>query len=484
MKLYVVGDSTLAKFNDQYYYPRYGYACFLNAYFNDDVEIINKALSGRSSKSYLIDPEYKEVFDKLSKGDYLLIGFGHNDEKDDDFLRFSDARLPLDDPKSFKYSIYNNYVKRALEVGATPIISTPVVRLAKDNKYEGNIIHDTKNGNYYKALIELGKEINVEVIDLTTPTKKLCEELGYDKAAYLHAMTTGVKKDGKVIADRDSVDKTHLNCYGAKYVSYYFAKALSKTNSPLKNYLKSEILEPIDADLYMNPNYVYREYQKPDFSKYNPGDNFKISTAGIYGTAYGKFNKPDDLYAYQDGNQYIVGTKTLNGSSMATSDCDCFIFKEVDAKMNFKMSAKAKIVNFLNTRQSSFGLKLRDDIYVNYDYQNVIASNYVAAGLITADASTNIIYSRSSTTELQKETNVLNEFYKTGEEAYFEIERLGQRITVKVIFRGVEYTKNYFDFDLVKIDNNYMYIGVYASKGVLVSYTDIKFEITGVAKEA
>ena len=102
MKLYVVGDSTLAKFNDAYYYPRYGYATMLDKYFNSDIEIINNALSGRSSKSYILDPEYKATFDNIKKGDYLLIGFGHNDEKDDDFLRFSDARLPLDDEKSFK----------------------------------------------------------------------------------------------------------------------------------------------------------------------------------------------------------------------------------------------------------------------------------------------------------------------------------------------------------------------------------------------
>ena len=484
MKIYVVGDSTLAKFNDLYFYPRYGYATMLNHFFKDDVTIINNALSGRSSRSYILDPEYKKTFDELNKGDYLLIGFGHNDEKDDDFLRFSDASLPIDNKLSFKYSIYNNYVLPAINKGAIPIISTPVVRLSKNNNYTGNIIHDTIHGNYRDALIELGKEKNITVIDLTNPTKELYEKIGYDKAIYHHAMTSGIKKDGKVVADPSSVDKTHLNYYGAKYSAYLFSLGLKNTNSELKKYLKDEINAPTDADLFMDPKYEFVEYHKPDLSKYNPGDNFKTTTKDIYGTAIGAFENPMDLYAYEDNNKFIVGTKTLNGRTVATCDSDCFVFKEVDANLNFKISANAKIISFLNTRQSAFGLKLRDDIYINYNYKRVSASNYVSAGFITADASTNIIYSRSSTTELNKEPNVINEFYKTGDTAYLEIERLGQRITVKVIFRGKEYTKYYFDFDLTKIDNKSMYIGLYASKGVLVEFSDVNFIITGEAKGA
>ena len=484
MKLYVVGDSTLAKFNDAYYYPRYGYATMLDKYFNSDIEIINNALSGRSSKSYILDPEYKATFDNIKKGDYLLIGFGHNDEKDDDFLRFSDARLPLDDEKSFKYSIYNNYIKKAIEKGAFPIVSTPVCRLDKKNEYLGNTIHDTKNGNYYNALIELGKELNIPIIDLTNPTKDLYKSLGYNKAIYHHAMTSGMKKNNEVIADPSSVDKTHLNCYGAKYVAYFFVKGLLNTNCDLKNYLIKDIKEPTDADLYMNPNYIFLEYHKPDLKSYKPDSNFSVTTKDLYGTAIGAFENPKDLYAYEENGKYIVGTKTLNGRTNATNDSECFIFKEVASNKNFKISAKGKIINYLNTKQSAFGLKVRDDIYINYDYKRVSASNYVAAGLITADASTNIIYSRSSTTELNKEPNVINEFYKAGEVASFSIERLGQRITVNVNFRGKEYIKHYFDFDLTKIDNNYMYVGVYASKGVLVEFSDINFEITGEAKEA
>ena len=63
-KLFVVGDSTLSGFNDEsYYYPRYGYGTQLNNYL--DLEVINLALSGRSSKSFLLEDNYKILKDSI-----------------------------------------------------------------------------------------------------------------------------------------------------------------------------------------------------------------------------------------------------------------------------------------------------------------------------------------------------------------------------------------------------------------------------------
>ena len=481
MRILVVGDSTLAKFNDQYYYPRYGYATMLDNFF-DNVEIINNALSGRSSRSFILDPEYKKTIDELRSGDYLVIGFGHNDEKDDDFLRFSDASLDINDEKSFKYSIYNNYVKPALEKGAIPIITTPVVRISPNDDYSGYIIHDTIHGNYCNSLIELGKELNINVFDLTNPTKELFQKIGYDNAIYHHAMTQGMKKDGKLVADISSVDKTHLNMYGAKYVSWLFVNALKNTNLELKKYIKKNVEMPTINDLIPDSNYKYYDYTAPVLSCYIPATNFKTITSGVYGTAFGLFEKPDDLYAYEKDDKFIVGTKTSNGKTNATCDSCCMVFRRLKSDDNFKISAKATIKSYLNVKQSAFGIQLRDDMYINADYKRNITSNYVCAGLITADASTNIIYSRLSPTEIVKENNFINEFYKSGEDLNISLERLGQKITVNITYRGKEYNKNYFDFDLIKTDNEYMYICLMASKGVIVEYSNVKFEITGKAK--
>lgn len=51
-KLWVVGDSTLSAFDDKFYYPRYGYGTALGYYLDQEIEVRNLALPGRSSKSF------------------------------------------------------------------------------------------------------------------------------------------------------------------------------------------------------------------------------------------------------------------------------------------------------------------------------------------------------------------------------------------------------------------------------------------------
>jgi len=80
--------------------------------------------------------------------------------------------------------------------------------------------------------------------------------------------------------------------------------------------------------------------------------------------------------------------------------------------------------------------------------------------------------------------NIFDGFYNLGDEAYLEIERLGQAVVAKVLYKGQEYVKNYIDFDLVGVDNNYMYICFYSTCGTVIEFSDIEFNVTGIAKEA
>ena len=79
--LWVIGDSTVSSFEDKYYYPRYGYGTMLDKYLDDSINVVNIALSGRSTKSYTTEPQYNELLSGMKQGDFLIIGFGHNDEK-------------------------------------------------------------------------------------------------------------------------------------------------------------------------------------------------------------------------------------------------------------------------------------------------------------------------------------------------------------------------------------------------------------------
>ena len=105
--LFLVGDSTVSSFNDAYYYPRYGYGTQIGNYFDSKLKVNNLALSGRSSKSFLSESNYETFKASIKEGDYLIIGFGHNDEKDDDALRFTNPTGGVDDETSFKHYLYN-----------------------------------------------------------------------------------------------------------------------------------------------------------------------------------------------------------------------------------------------------------------------------------------------------------------------------------------------------------------------------------------
>ncbi len=488
---YLIGDSTVAKFNDvTYYYSRFGYGTKLDNYFKD-LNIINLALSGRSSKSFLKEENYTYFLNHVSKGDYLLLGFGHNDEKFDDPARFTNANLDLDDPNSFKYYLYNYYIKVAQEKGCKVILATPIVRLNRDNIYKGVEIHDTPNGNYNKAIIELADKLNLLCIDLTKMTLDYVKERGYNNSALTHAITNGKKENDKIVPDLLTTDNTHLNEFGADLVAYFVAISVKNSLSPLKKYLKDDIKMPLLSSLKINPTFIYKEYKVPDLKNYKPPYQFDTKTDNIYGTAFGNTNGvPNDpeigYYACKDDDKYLVGQNSniLNGKIQTSGDAFAFLFKQISSNKNFYIEGNIKIKSFKLTKDAAFGLMLRDDCYINQEEENyTIATNYIACGMLTADKSTYINFSRENPANIKK-YNTMDGFYEENDNIFVSLKRVGQAVDIHLSYKNKNYDQNFVDFDLINKDNNYMYLGFFATKGTLILIDNIKFEILGDAIEA
>lgn len=491
--VFVVGDSTMCAFNDEtYYYPRYGYATQLQNYLIDNANVVNLALSGRSSKSFTEEGNYQELKSQIAEGDYVIIGFGHNDEKADDAARFTDASLPQEDPNSFAYSLYENYIKLALEADATPILATPIVRASSSDNYSGSNAHITENGNYSQVMIDLANKYSLTVIDMTSLTKDLYTNLGYNEACYFHAMTAGkLAEDGvSVIADINSTDNTHLNIYGAKMVAYMFINELLESESTLRHYVKEEINEPNkETDLVANEKYELKTYDGPDFTNYVPADHFTTITPEWYGTAFGDCGGNPT----SSGNGYIaketsegvfeVGCVNSKGKFASTSDGFAFVFRQVDANKNFTLTAKAKVKQTASTKQAGFGLMLRDDAYLPENNKALIG-NYVTAGFLCDSSSMNVLFNRESASKINKSDLNISSLYQVDDEATLTIVRLGQKITVTVVYNGETYTKEYLDYPLQVTDQKYMYIGMFANRGTVVEFSEVNFEITGDAIQA
>ena len=492
--LFIVGDSTLSKFNDtSYYYPRYGYGTMLYNYLDTDrLNIVNLALSGRSSKSFLLEDNYEILKESIKEGDFLLIGFGHNNEKVDDIARFTSANLPIDNESSFMYSLNEYYIKLAKNVGATPILCTPIVRLSLTKDYSGTVIHETVYGDYRKNILDLGEMVGVTSIDLTTPTKELFNNLSVEEASLHHAITAGKVVDGKVEPNLKSVDKAHLNIYGAKYVAYLVASSLKNSNNSLKDYLLDNTCKPTIKDLVINPEFNIIEYKAPDLNRYEQPSHLKINIDGWYATAFGDVgcNPLDESNGYrviQKDNNIIVGQNgsSLYGKFHASADGFACCFKQVSSSDNFIIKTKVKVVELTPSKQTSFGLMLRDDIYIGQtSNRESTMNNYVSAGFLTLNVSMNVLFAREFTTELNMSNNIIDGFYNINDEADLEIIRLGQSITTKVIYKGNQYSKTYLDFDLTSVDRDFMYICLYSTCGTVVEYSDIEYIYTGKAIEA
>ena len=82
IKVHTIGDSTMANYDENSTDKR-GWCQMLQQFFNaNEVVINNRGKSGASSKSFYLEAAYwKTVIANVNEGDYVLIQFAHNDEK-------------------------------------------------------------------------------------------------------------------------------------------------------------------------------------------------------------------------------------------------------------------------------------------------------------------------------------------------------------------------------------------------------------------
>lgn len=515
-KIYLVGDSTVCAFSDAYYIPRYGYGTQLYNYINiDSNNIVNYAWSGRSSYSLMTDANSKPNYDKLvtdiAAGDYLFIGFGHNDEKFE-VARYADPTLASDDgstmigtynagrPVSFKYILKHYYIDVALEAGATPVLCTPISRLYTDDKkasYDTDHVTTSKTGHtdtssgvttnwnggdYAQAIRELGEELNLTVIDLTATTRADYKEKGYDEASKYHA-ATGAKwtDDTKTEKQATGIDATHTNLYGAKMNAYYIAQAVKSSDLSLKNNIITNVAKPTyeeNVEACINAAYTVPETDPfnpaTDAStRWNVTESVTDSTTGDsykwYGTAFGN-SVPLSSFSITQGSDdsgttFKITAASGKGKIESGGDILAAVFIQLPLKTAFTMTATATVESY-GGNQAGFGIMLRDDIYIDYD--QTVNSNYVTAGCYGTSAGAVMGFVRNGGTLAGGSKNS-----SMGAGTYeLSLARTSQSVTAKI---GT-YTYNAeSDFDFAVSDGEYVYLCLWVTRGTTVTFSNIKF---------
>jgi len=257
--IWTIGDSTVSSFNDSYYYPRYGYGTQIGKYMNKNVVINNLAISGESSKSFTERKNYQTLLSSMKAGDYLTISFGHNDQKQDK-KRFTNPNGDYTVTGSFANSLYESYIKIAMEKGVHVILATPIVRRPNKGHWTDVKLHITEekdsyeSGDYPQVIRNLGKKFNIPVVDMTVKTKKLYDSIGLENTIYLHAWKTN---------DKASVDNTHTNIWGGMYNAYLLTRGIKELGIlEISDYAIDAKAPTMEESLIANPNYHRKTNKK------------------------------------------------------------------------------------------------------------------------------------------------------------------------------------------------------------------------------
>ena len=82
--VYGIGDSTMANKSKPEVNPEHGWGQVLPLFFNSDVVVDNRAVNGRSTRSFINEKKWEAIYKILKPGDYFFIKFGHNYKKNAD----------------------------------------------------------------------------------------------------------------------------------------------------------------------------------------------------------------------------------------------------------------------------------------------------------------------------------------------------------------------------------------------------------------
>ena len=187
--LFLVGDSTVRNGRGDGGQGQWGWGEPLVSFFDTTkVNVVNRAIGGRSSKSYISEGEWDKTLAYLKPGDVVLFQWGHNDGGKPDEPTRTRASLPgvgeetveIDNLILKKHEVVHTYgwylrkyVEETKAKGATPIICSPIPRkIWRDGKV-------ARNGTDYAGWAkQVANAEQVGFIDLNTLIADRYDQLG------------------------------------------------------------------------------------------------------------------------------------------------------------------------------------------------------------------------------------------------------------------------------------------------------------------
>lgn len=223
LTVYLAGDSTMAEKKPEKR-PETGWGEFLQGYFDEKrVKIENHAQNGRSTKTFISENRWQAIVDKLKKGDYVFIQFGHNDQSKEKGERYTP-------PEDFKRNLAR-MVRDVRAKGANPVLLTPVVRrrFDKDGKF-----YDA-HGEYPDLTRSAAKDLKVSLLDMHRASEKLIVKYGADDSRKLFLQ---LKAGENANYPNGIEDNTHFSPLGAEEMARLAVEEIRAQKINLRKYLK------------------------------------------------------------------------------------------------------------------------------------------------------------------------------------------------------------------------------------------------------
>jgi len=310
-KIFLIGDSTVTNYKASVY-PMMGWGQVLGAFINNNAFTIdNRAIGGRSSRSFWEEGRWTEVKAAMTAGDFLFIQFGHNDR---------DFSKPERYTSTTDYKTYLKiYVNESRALGVIPVLVTPMVLNAWRNGVLRNVF--TESGNDYRgAMIEVANELKVPLIDLNM------KSWNYESAA-------GMTYDTRYISNTYLAgeypnypnglnDYTHFQEMGALLMAKFVAEGIKELSS--NNSIKSisDALTPQYLITVTSNNNAAGLITKSETYPKGVTVTLKALTNSGHTFLYWK-DANDNIISTDSLHTVIVGTSATTYKAIFDKDTDC-----------------------------------------------------------------------------------------------------------------------------------------------------------------
>ncbi len=221
--IYIAGDSTAAnKTADKR--PETGWGEMLQQYFDPSKVVVdNRAMNGRSTKTFISEGRWQAIVEKLKKGDYVFVQFGHNDESKEKGERYTP-------PDAYRANLIR-FIADVRAKNANIVLMTPVMRRRFDE--DGKFV-DT-HGEYPDIVRAVAQEKKVPLIDMHRKSEDIIKKYGVEGSRELFLQ---LKPGENPNYPKGIEDNTHFRPKGAEEMAKLAVEGIRGAKLSLRKYLK------------------------------------------------------------------------------------------------------------------------------------------------------------------------------------------------------------------------------------------------------